>query len=130
MQTLLQGVFVTDIFQSDSSSAEQYVIINDQSRARILIDIIKDRMCRQGSIKHITLINTAQDIHLNIEADLNQEGWQFWSSLQQLCEKGHGMSQTGSTREQHLQSLKILIRDCGLSYSFQYGQSIIWISCL
>lgn len=124
LQALLQATFESDIFENYSSSGQQFVIFNDQSRTRILLEIIKDRMDRHGFIKQISLSKISHDIHLNIAVDLNQEGWDFWSTLLQIYEKGHGISQTGSTREQHLQSLKILIQDCRLGYSLQYGQSI------
>jgi CheY-like chemotaxis protein len=124
LQALLQGHFGSEMFHADSMMGQQYVIFNDQSRNRILIDIIKDRLERHGSIKQIALSKMGQEIHWSIEPDLDQDGWQFWATLLQICEQGSAMSQTGSTREQHLQSLKVLIQDCGLGYAFQYGRSI------
>lgn len=124
LQALLQGHFGIEMFHAESRTGQQYVIFNDQSRNRILIDIIKDRLDRHGGIRQIALKKIGQEIHWSIEPDIDQEGWQFWATLLQICEQGSSMSHTGSTREQHLQSLKVLIQDCGLGYSFQYGHSI------
>ena len=99
-------------------------IRNDYNRIRVALTIINEKISSSGTIQKISVYQKNTGLSVEFEIDVNAEGWQFFSSLENICDGSFNAKATTSTREQHLQSLYIIFDDCNVQFSNNFQEKI------
>jgi CheY-like chemotaxis protein len=102
-------------------------VFNDENRLRIAFELIAEHIFQAGTVSGIEIQRNNEMVQCILSADLDDDGLRFFKDLRHVLRQDVPRQFTSSTREQHIQMLRVILSDCGVDFDCS-NQGQIYLS--